>query len=113
MIYAYNGGCQYVVGYYSKVHVSPTISVINGFTNRIVANMSLPDGGDFGSAPIAVNPVTNKIYAINPAFGIYVIDGKTNAVTLITLSSPSCLCGFNDVAVNPQTNMIYVLDAAT
>src|SRR6185437_1595028 len=113
MIYAYNGGCQYVVGLYGKIHVHPTISVINGNTNSIVANMSLPDGGDFGSFPIAVNHVTNKIYAINPAFGVYVIDGKTNAVTLIGLVSSSCLCNFNDVAVNPQTNMIYVLDAAT
>jgi DNA-binding beta-propeller fold protein YncE len=48
-----------------------------------------------------VNPVTNKIYVVNQASPVTVIDGVTNATT-------SEATGGTDVAVNPVTNKIYV-----
>jgi YVTN family beta-propeller protein len=58
---------------------------------------------------IAVNPVTNKIYAVNAGDStVSVIDGATSTVTdTVTVGSISDSYG-TAVAVNPVTNKIYV-----
>lgn len=68
-----------------------------------VGPASIP-GGFQGSDPLAVNTVTNKIYALGGG-GVVVIDGATNSVT--TVRDPNAV---NPVAlaVNPVTNKIYV-----
>lgn len=60
--------------------------------------------------PIAVNPVTNKIYVANTvpagegaAGSVTVIDGVTDSTSTISLSE-----GIADIAVNSATNKIYV-----
>ena len=108
LIYADNGGCLYNMG---RSFVSDNISVINGTTNSIVSTVYF-GGGAIPSLPLAVNDVTDKIYACTPLQGenVIVIDGKTNQVTSrisISGSEPNC----NDIAINSQTNKIYVLDA--
>lgn len=60
-----------------------------------------------GANVVAVNPVTNKVYAAQAAFasgtGVTVIDGATNATTRIDTGK-----GAGFIAVNPVTNKIYV-----
>jgi YVTN family beta-propeller protein len=66
---------------------------------------------------MAVNPVTNKIYVAScthslfrPAGSLTVIDGATNATTVIEQSaSPKGVCP-TALAVNPVTNKIYGFD---
>ena len=59
-----------------------------------------------GTTPnaVAVNPVTNKIYAVNySSNNVTVIDGATNDTTLVPVSTNPYA-----VAVNPVTNKVYV-----
>lgn len=107
MIYADNGGCLYNMG---RSFVSDNISVINGTTNSIISTVDF-GGGAIPSLPLAVNDMTDKIYACTPLQGenVIVIDGKTNQVTSrvsISGNEPDC----TDIAINSQTNKIYVLD---
>ena len=80
---------------------------------------TIPVGTDYPRA-VAVNPVTNKIYLASctyhgfvgpPSGSLTVIDGATNATTVIKGVCPT------DVAVNSVTNKIYVpsavIDGAT
>jgi len=80
---------------------------------------TIPVGTDLPRA-VGVNPVTNKIYVASCSFGgfdrppsgsLTVIDGATNATTVIKGGCPT------DVAVNSATNKIYfpggVIDGAT
>lgn len=54
------------------------------------------------AASVAVNPVTNIIYASDFESNLYVIDGATNnIVTTIPIE------GIQNIAVNPATNRIY------
>jgi DNA-binding beta-propeller fold protein YncE len=64
---------------------------------------------DFGPWNIAVNPATNRIYAVHKNLKkVTVIDGSTNAViTTISLPYPGASRAFG-LAVNPATNRIYV-----
>ena len=78
------------------------ISVINGTTNRIIANVTV-DNDPYG---VSVNPLTNMIYVANGydrGNTVSVINGTTNVVTSVTVNpNPTA------VSVNPLTNMIYV-----
>jgi YVTN family beta-propeller protein len=76
-----------------------TISVIDGTTNQIVADIPVPG---LDPSTISINPSTNVIYAADRNI-ISVIDGTTNEkLGYIGLSSS------NDIAVNPSTNMVYI-----
>jgi YVTN family beta-propeller protein len=72
-----------------------SVTVIDGATN---ATSTIAVGG----FPLAVDQVSNKIYA---AFGgnVRVIDGLTNTTTTLA----TAINVFADVAVNPVTNKIY------
>lgn len=60
-----------------------------------------PPGGPFtGAAAIAVNPITNKIYAAY-ANAIVVVDGATNAMTVLPGGGVA-------IGINVITNKIYV-----
>jgi YVTN family beta-propeller protein len=66
-----------------------------------------------GAPLLAVNPVTNKIYAlgfltdtIGPPGVVTVIDGATNATTTVNVGNQPLA-----VAVNPVTNQIYVANS--
>ncbi|WP_158385037.1 YncE family protein [Candidatus Nitrososphaera evergladensis] len=99
------------------------VSVINGSTNSIVANVTLGTGASYG---IAVNPNTNKVYVDSFAYSrngsniVSVIDGSTNKVVAnVTVGAlnyvvrtgvstfPDAFRYGVDIAVNPKTNMIY------
>jgi len=61
-----------------------------------------------GPLAMAVNPVTNKVYVSTCSYhrphSVTVIDGQTNAITVIPGICPNAL------AVNPVTNKIYGYD---
>ena len=57
---------------------------------------------------VAVNSVTNKIYAVNASTRVTVIDGATNAITTVKTGSYALA-----VAVNEVTNKIYVANYAS
>ena len=79
------------------------IGIINGADNS--STFPLPASGHaVGPKALAVNPVTNKVYA---AFSneVIVIDGATNAYTYIPVSTGT---GAASIAVNHRTNTIYV-----
>src|SRR5438270_413176 len=84
-------------------HNAFAVSVINGTTNNVIAGVPVSHGAD-SPIPIAVNPTTNKIYALaNGEYEVVVINGTTNQVTAnISVAG-------TDIAVNPQTDTIYVL----
>ena len=91
---------------------SNTVSVIDGKTNKVVANVTVgysPEG-------VAVNPVTNKIYVANSGdYSVSVIDGSNNKVVdkMLTVDPdfgnlPLIYNLATFVAVNPKTNMVYL-----
>jgi YVTN family beta-propeller protein len=82
------------------------VSVINGGTNAVTATVPA------GSNPyaVAVNPVTNQIYAANyNSKNVTVINGASNTVaaTVAAGTNPQA------VAVNPVTNEIYVANGGS
>ncbi len=84
---------------------SCNIAVINGNDDKVVANIPIASGSFIGLQGLAVNPVTNTIYASDADNQQYiVIDGKTNTVVtqVPVFTQPS------EIAVNPKTNRIYV-----
>ena len=81
--------------------------VLDGTTNAVVANIALP----IGVVKIAVNSVTNMVYAGNSVDRtISVIDGNINTPTensvIAVVPLPSYLGG--DIVANSVTNRIYV-----
>jgi YVTN family beta-propeller protein len=91
------------------------ISVIDLATNEVVAAIPFPQIPLYTSVPsaVAVNPATNRIYAVNGAnAGVMVIDGQSNAVVgSVLVGNPGA--GSVAVAVNPATNRIYASTLAS
>jgi DNA-binding beta-propeller fold protein YncE len=91
--------------------------MINRSVYRVVALLLLIAAFPVTSTPViaqttsirslAVNPVTNRIYAMLDN-SVVVIDGTSNAV-ITTLSIPNA----GAIAVNTSTNRIYVLRAGS
>ena len=84
---------------------SNQVSVING-SNHTFTSLTPPVAG--AARTIAVNPVTNKIYAAF-AGGLVVIDGATNAMTVLPTGSGAG--GPAAIGINVLTNMVYVPNA--
>lgn len=85
----------------NKVYVanlmSPFVTVIDGATDTVEASVPVAAG----LYAMALNPVTNKVY-VGTGNSVTVIDGATNASSLISLTfAPAVL------AVNPVTNKVY------
>jgi YVTN family beta-propeller protein len=83
----------YVTGYNSR-----GVSVVDDITNTVEYTIDAPPG-----LPIAVNPVTNRIYTAGGTT-LTVIDGSTNMIV------GNATVGFvpTGIGVNPVTNTIYV-----
>ena len=84
---------------------SCNIAVINGNDDKVVANIPIASGSFIGLQGLAVNPITNLVYASDADNQQYiVIDGKTNTIVteVPVFTQPS------EIAVNPKTNRIYV-----
>jgi YVTN family beta-propeller protein len=84
-------------------YASNSVSVIDGYTNTVVAAIPV------GSSPcsVDVNLNTNMVYVANDIEGsVSVIDGSTNTVvaTIGGMDGPQAL------AVNSRTNLIYVVN---
>jgi YVTN family beta-propeller protein len=77
------------------------ISVIDEKTSTVIA----PIDGPIVVGDLAINPITNRLYAIGRhGGGVSVINANTgNYVTTINLDEP-----LESIAVNPNTNTIYV-----
>jgi len=104
---------------------------VNPVTNRIyvgsgdVSSVTVIDGathatvdlaGPWQPGLLAVNTVTNTVYAsgLQTGGGIMVIDGATNAVTVI--STPLPWWGYVSLGapkVNERTNTVYIPDSST
>ncbi len=103
------------------------IVVIDANNNNAVTRVSLPEGVRLNGA-IAVNPITNRIYAISYAvnnitggfhFSILVMNGADNSFTTIPFPSASynllddnddnrnAYRMFSSIVVNPLTNRVY------
>ena len=81
------------------------IVVINGRTNKVITEIPVTTGSLVGIQGMAVNPVTNRIYASDADNQeLIVIDGGTNTVVtnVIVPSQPG------GISVNPKTDRIYV-----
>ncbi|MGO4883373.1 MAG: YncE family protein [Bryobacteraceae bacterium] len=84
-----------------------SVTVLDGATNS-VTNLNVAGPNNDLSAPgMAVNPVTNQVYLVDPAnSALKVVNGATNAVTSYPVgASPEA------VAVNPITNLVYVANS--
>jgi YVTN family beta-propeller protein len=81
------------------------IAVINGRTDTVIANIPTISSSLIGIQGLAVNPVTNRIYAsAADDQQLIAIDGKTNTV-IAQVFVPSQPGG---IGVNPKTDRIYV-----
>ena len=105
--------------------------VVNPLTNRIyvgsgdVSSVTVIDGATYATVDLAgpwqpgllaVNTVTNTVYAsgLQSGGGLMVIDGATNAVTVI--STPIPPWGYVSLGapkVNERTNTVYIPDSST
>jgi DNA-binding beta-propeller fold protein YncE len=89
-----------------------SVTVIDGATNA-TTDIS---AGIWQPAFLAVNTVTNMIYAAGAQAGggVMVIDGATNAATAV--ATPPGPWGFNSLAcikINEVTNRVYVADSSS
>ncbi len=92
----------------NKIYVSGDdhMSVIDGVTEIASPLNTGPD-----TYPMALNPVTNKVYAITfNDNNLTVIDGATGSIGTVALGRGDSEYG---IAVNPVTNKIYVDNADT
>jgi YVTN family beta-propeller protein len=81
------------------------IAAIDGRTNTVIANIPIFGENLIGVQGLAVNPVTNRIYAsAADNQQLIAIDGKTNTV-IAQVFVPSQPGG---ISVNPKTDRIYV-----
>jgi len=105
--------------------------VVNPVTNRIyvgsgdVSSVTVIDGathatvdlaGPWQPGLLAINTVTNTVYAsgLQTGGGIMVIDGPTNAVTVIPTPIPSWgYVSLGAPKVNERTNTVYIPDSST
>ncbi|MDD5530383.1 MAG: T9SS type A sorting domain-containing protein [bacterium] len=83
------------VGHYSE----DFINIIDGATDSVIAVDSL----QYGAHSIAINLITNVVYALG--YNLYIIDGTTNAVidTIFAVGGES-----TEVVVDATSNYIYV-----
>lgn len=98
------------MGHGSRIFASPT-------QNQLIENVVLWLGGEAASADsvpaagrrvnphaVAINPKTNKVYAVNRTAGsITVIDGARHTTSSVKVENEPAA-----IAVNPVTNRIYV-----
>ena len=81
------------------------VAVINGRTDTVIANIPIFGENLIGVQGLAVNPVTNRIYAsAADNQQLIAIDGKTDTVIAQVLV-PSQPGG---ISVNPKTDRVYV-----
>jgi DNA-binding beta-propeller fold protein YncE len=88
-----------------------SVTVIDGATH---ATVDL--AGPWQPGLLAVNTVTNTVYAsgLQTGGGIMVIDGATNAVTVVSTPIPSWgYVSLGAPRVNERTNTVYLVDAST
>ncbi len=95
---------------YDDVHASNGITVIDGASREVIAQVKT---GRWSPSSVAVNPVTHLVYVTSATFGaiadhstVKVIDARTNK---IVHSIPVGL-GPKAIAVNSATNRIYVTE---
>src|SRR5712664_4037842 len=73
------------------------------------AEMPAATGTKISPQAVAVNPKTNKVYAVNPSDGtVTVMDGSANSTTTVRVGSEPMA-----IAVNAVTNKIYVGNSAS
>jgi len=89
---------------YAASFFAKSVSVINGSTNAIVADVPVNSSTDFPGG-VAVNPNTNTVYVTNrDSDTVSVIDGATNSlVNDVTVGSFP-----EGVAADPSTGLVYV-----
>ena len=90
------------------------IVVLNGATNKVLANITDTTTGAGQPFAVAVNPVTNIIYVANANAGsggsVTVIDGATdNYAGTLTAGSPN---GPKAIAVNSVSNEVWIANTA-
>ncbi len=114
----YVGGCRQVPATVGTVS-SGVVTVINGTSDTIITTIIPPSSIPQALDDVAVDPLTNTIYAIGnfvsnfyPSFiEIWVIDGSTNQVTNSFTIAGACLTnggGFANIADNPATNTVWL-----
>src|SRR5713101_3685523 len=82
-------------------------SANNGISTQ--AEMPAATGTEISPHAIAVNPKTNKVYAVNSNDGtVTVMDGSANSTTTVRVGSEPMA-----ITVNPVTNKIYVGNSAS
>ncbi len=80
---------------------SPSVSVINGRTDSVVATVGLPDRPE----GIAVDPGTNRVFVV-ARDKIVVIDGRTNRI--VATHAFNGIPVASDIADDPSTGLLYM-----
>jgi YVTN family beta-propeller protein len=93
----------YLIGDNSTAPYYNEVTVIDGATNAVTAVVEI-NPADVAGLEVAVNPITNKIYAFdNLAGSMWIIDGATNTTMKANVGGNP----LGSVVVNPATNKIY------
>jgi DNA-binding beta-propeller fold protein YncE len=86
------------------------VAVIDGQTNKIIKNITLPKpaGTESYSKGVAINPQTNRLYVDDggPA-GLVVVDTSTNHI----IESLKEISGPNSISVNSNANRVYAINS--
>lgn len=88
---------------YATETLSKTVYVIDGHTNKVTQEISLP----LPPTEVSVNSNTNMVYVIvlnGTKGGFYVINGTTNKISNSVLG----LGNSTDIAINPNSNRVYI-----
>jgi len=66
--------------YVTDLGPDPSLTAIDGRTNKIIETVSLPDGDAWG---VAVNPAGTRVYVMHQSGSLSVLDATTSPMTLI------------------------------
>jgi len=89
----------------TTVNFAGNLDVIDGSTNAIIAR--IPTGDGTSTFKVAVNPITNTVYATNSlGSSVFVIDGRSHTLsTTIPICDPGSP---SNLAVDWRRNTVYV-----
>ena len=90
----------------------PTLAVIDGKDNGIIASIPFPDGMPAGMG-VAFNPNDKLVYVAIPTLGIAVFDPATvKFIRSISIVGEKGAAGTYGVAVDPRTDVLYATNRA-
>jgi DNA-binding beta-propeller fold protein YncE len=98
----YVASCNFAV-----TPLSCFVTVVNGKTNQVIANIPVTSTSGQGLLGISADPITNQVYVSNASDNVIdIIDGFNNTITGKVALPVGAIAG--SLAINPLNNLLYV-----